>query len=235
MDNTFTMFTPVHLMMVLANLGFGAILIIAAARTKNPRTEWAIRLFIVVSIWFIWVYLRIYRITHDCFSIQEDLPLHLCGFSSFLIPLMLLNKNQKLYQINYYWGLGGATQALMTPSITEFKPWFLFWEFFFTHSMIVIGAIYATVIFKYRPTFKGLVWTWVLTASLLLPIGLINKWIGANYFFIAHKPETASLLDFMGPWPFYLIPLSGLAVVIFLIFYIPFPIAAWVKKRRIFP
>ncbi len=53
-----------------------------------------------------------------------------------------------------------------------------------------------------------------------------------RYFFICHKPPTASLLDLMGPWPWYLIPLSLVAVLMFLLFYSPYAIGDWLSSKR---
>jgi hypothetical integral membrane protein (TIGR02206 family) len=53
-------------------------------------------------------------------------------------------------------------------------------------------------------------------------VGLVNWLIGSNYMFIAHPPETASLIDVLGPWPWYLLSLEGIAVVVFLLLYLPY-------------
>ncbi|MFQ6614746.1 MAG: hypothetical protein ACE5D1_07880, partial [Fidelibacterota bacterium] len=62
---------------------------------------------------------------------------------------------------------------------------------------------------------------------------IINWLLGANYFFIAHKPETASIIDMMGPWPFYLLPLSLVALAIFFLSYLPFPVADRLRAYRV--
>ncbi len=230
-ENTFVMFGEQHLWGVVGNLGFGLILIVLGVLLKETKFEWYIRLIIIVSLWFIWVYLRIWRIQHDMFSVSENLPIHLCGFSSLLIPFMLINRNHKFYEVMYYWGMGGATQSMLTPTVERGFPHFLYFEFFFTHGMIIAGVLYATFVFRFSPTFKGLVRTWVITALLLIPIGLINMVLDSNYFFVAGKPDTPSLLDFLGPWPWYLIPLSGVAFIMFIVFWIPFPVRRLIKAR----
>ncbi|MFQ6605696.1 MAG: TIGR02206 family membrane protein [Fidelibacterota bacterium] len=232
MNHPFVMFSAAHFYVVVLNLAFGAILIYIGVKTRGTPVETAIRLFLVGALWFIWVYLRVWRIRHEMFSIQEDLPIHLCGFSSFLVPIMLLNKDFKFYEVMYYWGLGGATQSLLTPTVEQGFPHFLFFEFFFTHALIITGVLYATFVFRYQPTFRGLWNTWLFTAFLLIPIGIINHELNANYFFIAGKPDTASLLDILGPWPWYLISLSGVAFLIFVLCWLPFFIMDRIRKRK---
>jgi len=51
--------------------------------------------------------------------------------------------------------------------------------------------------------------------------------IGSNYLFIAHKPETASLLDVLPPWPYYIAYIEVIGLVMCLILYIPFMIKDW--------
>jgi len=61
-------------------------------------------------------------------------------------------------------------------------------------------------------------------------VGLVNWAIGSNYLFIAHKPETASLLDVLPPWPWYILYIEGLGILFVLLFYLPFAIIDWRKK-----
>lgn len=235
MDKTFIMFGSDHLWVILIHIIVGTGMIIAARRTKeNPRTVWidtSVKWSIIIVLWGLFIAMRLYRMWDGSFALNKHLPLHLCGFSSALIPLLLIRPNPGLYQLMWYWGIGGATQSLLTPTVQEGFPNFYFFEFFMTHSFIIIGVVYAMVNFGYRPTIKGMFRTYAVTVLLLVPVGLINKWLGSNYLFVAHKPESASLLDFMGPWPWYLLPLSLVALIIFYLSYVPFPLTKRFRLR----
>jgi hypothetical integral membrane protein (TIGR02206 family) len=50
-------------------------------------------------------------------------------------------------------------------------------------------------------------------------IYLLNKRIGSNYLYIMKKPENASLLDFLGAWPWYLLWMEVFMIASFLILY----------------
>lgn len=63
-------------------------------------------------------------------------------------------------------------------------------------------------------------------------VGAINTLIGNNHLFIAHKPETASLIDDLGPWPWYILVLEGVGLVLFTLLYVPFALNDFSRRRR---
>lgn len=190
--------------------------------------EFKIRLILGAMIWGQEIALNVYRIMYQEWYFSNSLPFHLCGFAVLLLPVMLYRKKYSLYEILYFWGLAGATQALLTPNIDVGFPHFRFLQFFISHGLIVFTVVYATVVWNYVPTLRSLFKASILTLFLLFPIGLINKITHGNYFFIAHKPETASVLDYFGPWPWYILPMIGMGVLMFLVVYSP----VGLRKKR---
>jgi hypothetical integral membrane protein (TIGR02206 family) len=87
---------------------------------------------------------------------------------------------------------------------------------------MVVAIIYATVVYGMRPTWQSL---WRAFGALIIfflvtiPVNLI---LDANYFWILKKPPTASLLDYFGPWPWYLLTTTFFALVHFYLVYLPF-------------
>jgi hypothetical integral membrane protein (TIGR02206 family) len=209
------------LLLIVVVSAFGPLLI---KRYFTDKMEYYFRIGLIVLIWGQEIALNLWRIHYNVWDVKESLTLHLCGLAILVLPIMLATKKYFLYELTYFWGIGGATQALLTPNIIEAFPHFRFFQFFLSHGLIVFTVIYATVIFKFQPTFRSVGKAFLVTVFLMVPIGIINAVLDSNYFFIAHKPETPSLLDIMGPWPWYLIPLIGLGAVIFLLVYLPFPL-----------
>ena len=66
---------------------------------------------------------------------------------------------------------------------------------------------------------------------LLVTVGTVNFLTGGNYMFLARKPETASLLDVLGPYPWYLLSLEAVALLLFLVLYLPFAISDRVRRK----
>jgi len=227
MENAFVMFGRNHLAALAVIVFLSATGPQLIRRLATDVFERNFRYALAALIWGQEIILYIYRISNDIWTVQENLSLHLCGMSIIVLPVMLIRKNYFLYELTYFWGLAGATQALLTPNTTVDFPHFLFLQFFLSHGIIIFAVIYATVIFGFRPTAKSGVKAFFITLFLLLPIGVINWLIKSNYFFIAHKPDSASVLDIMGPWPWYLLGMIGMGALMFTVVYLP---SAFLRK-----
>jgi len=157
------------------------------------------------------------------FSPEQSLPLQLCSISYILTIVMLFYPSYRLYEFLYFAGVGGAVQALLTPAaILSGFPHFTYFYFFIGHGAIVWVALYMTWVYGYRPTWHS-IWRTLLYLNVLLAVIVPVNWItGGNYLFVAEKPSGDSLLNFLGPWPWYLVSLEGVAAVLFVILYLPF-------------
>ncbi|GGD66844.1 YwaF family protein [Paenibacillus nasutitermitis] len=166
--------------------------------------------------------LNIWYAAEGVYRVKSTLPLELCSISLYLCILMLLTRSQRLFQIAYFTGIGGAIQALLTPVLYYGYPHFRFIEFFTAHIVIILSVLYMVWVEGFRPTMKSIAITMAFLNVLLVIVLLVNNLTGGNYMFLTGKPETASLLDFLGPYPWYLLSLEAAAVVMFLILYLPF-------------
>ena len=71
--------------------------------------------------------------------------------------------------------------------------------------------------------------TITVTISTIVIIALFNWVVGANYLFICYKPVNGSIIDFLGPWPWYVLSLEGVGLFSFLIYYLP-----WLIRDKLF-
>jgi len=160
------------------------------------------------------------------------LPLHLCTLAVYLTAWMLVTRAQRVYEVVYFWGLGGTTQALATPEIAHGFPSPDFVLFFVGHGLIVVGVLYGTLVYRLRPYPVSILRVTLITFALAVATLLVNLWLGTNFMFLMAKPAGASLMDWMGPWPWYWIPLIGVALLAFLILYLPYYVHDRVNAAR---
>jgi hypothetical integral membrane protein (TIGR02206 family) len=162
-----------------------------------------------------------YVLTNN-WSAAEVLPLQLCSVSLLAAILMLLARSYRIYEITYFWGVGGAGQAMLTPELFYPFPHFRFFHFFVAHMAIILACLHMTWVEQYKPSVRSL-WKAFGMLNVLLVIALIvNHITGGNYLFVSYKPSNPSLLDYLGPFPWYIVSLEAVALLLFYVLYLPF-------------
>ena len=216
MESAFKMFSTVHItsMITLALL----ILLLFLSRNKWSTQQqkvhlserfFALILFIIDGCYYIWL------VQTGRWDWGSSLPLELCSISLIVTILLLWTGNNKFYSFVFFAGIGGAIQAVATPVLDMNFPHFRFFHFFYTHFGIILTALYFTWVKGYRPTFKGVIQT-MITLNVLLPfLFAINLLKEGNYMFLQQKPRGGSLLDFLGPYPWYVLSLEFVTFSVF--------------------
>lgn len=222
----FQLFGPSHLAALVALLVLNIILI----RTRNSdekakeKIRWILAFILMCNevAWHVW------NIMVGTWSIQTMLPLHLCSILVWLGAIMLVTKDQRIYEFMYLLGIGGAIQALATPDLGIYGfPHFRFFQTFISHGLIVTSAIYMTVVEGFRPQWKSLLRVAIWMNIYTLIVYFINDTIGSNYLMVNGKPDTPSLLDLLPPWPIYIVYMEIIGVITMLVLYFPFAIQDW--------
>lgn len=227
----FALFGTPHLIalgiVLLANVAL-VLLRTASERTKTTfRYGLAAVLVLNELAWHLWNW------KVGQWTLQTMLPFHLCSALIWLSAYMLITKNRAIYEFAYLLGIAGALQALLTPDAGMWGfPHFRFFQVMISHGAIVAAAIYMTVVEGYRLTWPSVKRVLVGSYLYLLNVWVINDVVGSNYMFIARKPDTASLLDVLPPWPWYIPIIIALAFAFILLFYAPFAIKDMTRKRE---
>ena len=174
---------------------------------------------VVGANYCIWLLLEILAGTFD---MKIHLPFQLCRVANILIPFIMIYKSDRVYQIIYFWGMSGVFQGLITPDIINDFPHFHFFRFWVGHDGMIIALVYATVVYGMRPKVESIKSAFIALNLFLLVSILANFILDANYFWICEKPPMPSLLDYLGPWPWYILAAELVALLHFLVAYIPF-------------
>lgn len=216
LESAFEMFSAIHIVSVII-LGLLILLLffsrnrwsIQQKRVQFMERFFALTLFIMEGCYYIWL------VQSGRWDWGNSLPFELCSISLIVTVVLLWTGNKKLYPFVFYAGIGGAIQAVFTPVLDMNFPHFRFFHFFYTHFGIILTALYFTWMKGYRPTFKGVFQT-MITLNLLLPfLFAINFLVEGNYMFLQEKPRGGSVLDFLGPHPWYILSLEFVAFIVF--------------------
>lgn len=140
-------------------------------------------------------------------QIAYSLPLQLSDLAPYASAYALWSGRRWAFSLTYYWGITLSTQALLTPVLNapDF-PGVEFLAFFAIHVLVVWAAIFLTWGLGMRPSWSSYWFTVAVTACWAAAMLVLNAIIGTNYGFLSAKPSTGSILDLLGPWPWYLIP-----------------------------
>jgi hypothetical integral membrane protein (TIGR02206 family) len=144
-----------------------------------------------------------------------SVPLQLTDLATVVAAYALWSHKQWAYALTYYWGLVLSTQALISPALQspDFQH-YQFLAFWAIHMLVVWAAIYLTWGLGMRPDWRSFRIAVAVTAAWAAITFTFNTFAGTNYGFVNRKPSTASLLDVMGPWPWYVFVGAALILIV---------------------
>jgi hypothetical integral membrane protein (TIGR02206 family) len=156
-------------------------------------------------------------------SVQASLPLALCDVALVVAAAACWFPGQALLvELTYFWGLTGTLQAVLTPDLGVGFPHLEFFEFVVGHVGIVVAACYLVVGLRLVPRAGSVTRVFAITVAYAACLGAFDWLTGSNYMFLAAPPQSASLLSVLGPWPWYILSASAVALVMLVLLDAPF-------------
>ena len=113
-------------------------------------------------------------------SISRDLPLHMCGLSVIGTSWVLIKKNQLVFELCYFWGLGGALQAILTPDSTNILDHFYLFSFMASHGLIVLNISFLIFVEGMVLRKWALLRAIIITELILVIVYIINLILGST-------------------------------------------------------
>lgn len=214
------LFGPAHLLILilfpLVGLGLAQWCRRGPGAARSIRYTLATFLAVNEVIWYI------YRIRTEGFRFPEGLPLNLCDVMLWVTVVAVYTLKPLAFEAAYYAGLTGMGMALLTPDL--WAPLLSYPTiYFFSAHGTAIAAILMLVWAKLAAPRPGSWWKILAILNVYAAvIGLFDAIFKTNYMYLCEKPAAASLLDYFGPWPYYLIPAELVAVVLFWLLWLPF-------------
>lgn len=196
---------------VLVLFVLGTIVLVAVGRGQSDESARRLSRVFAVVVLAVQLAIQVYSMTR--WSIQHSLPLQLSDLAGYASAYALWSHRRWACSLMYYWGLTLSTQALLTPVLRgpDFpdEGFLAFWTI---HLLVVWAAIYLTWGRRMGPTWRDLRFAVLVTMCWAGAMLVFNAVVGTNYGFLNAKPVQRSLLDVLGPWPWYVV--SELALVI---------------------
>ena len=148
-------------------------------------------------------------------SVRSNLPLHLTDAVTVVAVVALWRPRPLLVEIVYFWALTASLQAVVTPDLGQPFPSIFYFTYFATHVGVVVAACLITFGLQLTPRPDAMWRVYMVTAAYAAFVGVADLITGANYMYLRHKPERSSLLDVMGPWPWYIVAGAAFGLIVF--------------------
>jgi len=206
----------------LAILVVVAMLLCVAARRAPGRWIDAVAAIIALTLVVAELSWQPYVVANKTWSAAASLPVQLCDVAGFVAAAALLWRQLVLVEVAYFWGLGGTLQAVLTPDLKDHFPSFPYLQFYVTHDLVILAALFLVFGLALQPRPDAVRRIFVLTVVFAIVVGLVDLATGGNYMYLRQVPASGSLLDLMGPWPWYIATGALLTLVVLAILNAPF-------------
>ena len=217
----FVIFGRTHLLSlaVLAVLGF---LTLRLGQSGSEETRRRIKGGMSAVLLITFVEGHFWYAFHGEWVVAERLPLHMCGAMVWVSLYGLWTNRPWTRPLMYYMGIAGAIQGVLQPDSPYALPHVRFVSTMLSHTTLVVAGLWVILVERYTPDLRSTLRTFALVHVYAAVVFVFNLLVGSNYLYIVEKPESASLMDVFPEWPWYLLVLEGLLLVIVAGMYLPF-------------
>ena len=207
-------FSPPHLA-ALAVLVFVAALSVWSARHRPGRWQTIFSAALAALIFGGWAGEYVADAVVGTWSVHYTLPLQLTDAVSAVAIATLLTKRRLLIELTYFWAFTASLQAVLTPDLAQSFPSVFYFTYFTYHVGVIVAACFLVFGCRLYPR-RGAIWrVFAITLAWAAVAGIGDVLTGGNYMYLRAKPVHSSLLNVLGPWPWYIVSTAavGLAML----------------------
>jgi hypothetical integral membrane protein (TIGR02206 family) len=149
-------------------------------------------------------------------SVKYTLPLQLTDAVSAMAITALLTRRRLLVELTYFWAFTASLQAALTPDLAQAFPSIFYFTYFTYHVGAIVAACLLVFGCRLYPRHDAIWRVYGLTLCWAALAGLGDVITGGNYMYLRSKPVQHSLLNVMGPWPWYIASGAAVGLLMFL-------------------
>lgn len=211
------LFSPEHLAAIAAT-ALAASALVAGPRRCSATTASRISRALAVVILAGFAIEQITYVSRGEWSARVNLPLQLSDAVTLVSVAALWRPRAGLLtELVFFWAFSASLQGLLTPDLPDTFPDVLYFTYFATHGGVIVAACLLVLGLRIAPR-RWAVWrVYGLTAAfaVLAAAGCVAS--GGNYMFLRRKPSTGSILDPLGPWPWYILGAAAIGLAMLLV------------------
>jgi hypothetical integral membrane protein (TIGR02206 family) len=215
---------PAHLAIVLAIPAVAGVLSWGARRRPEAVRPIALALAGAIAVNELAWYVHVLRAGGLRFP--HGLPLDLCDVVLWVTVYALARPSAPARDVAWFLGIAGSGMAVLTPDLEGPLPSYPAVKFFVSHGGIVAAALFLAWSRAHRPGPRSWWRVFLWTNAYAALVGAFNAAFGTNYMYLCEKPASATLLDWLGPWPWYVLAAEPVALALLALLYLPFRGAA---------
>ncbi|MBE3132012.1 MAG: TIGR02206 family membrane protein [Acidobacteria bacterium] len=239
--------SPAHLVPLAVVLALCIAVPLAVRRTRSDLVRDRVAFAITLLLWVHEIVYEIYWFAIGAWTVGNCLLLHMCALALMFLPVLYFSRDgsfrQTLFELLCFFGLGGAMQALFAPDIGMHGfPELKYFNYFISHGTIVLGMVYAAVLYRFELTWRswirfavGTIGATMAAYGLDLLLRFLPPYEVGNYFMMGYPPPTGSVIDvfasIFGPAPRYLAGLALMGLALFGLLYLPYAIRRLARRR----
>lgn len=207
-------FSPPHLA-ALAVLLIASILSVWAARRNWVGSAYCRLLALLILA--AWAGEYVADAINGIYTAKYTLPLQLTDIISLTAVIALWTRRRLAVELLYFWSVSASLQALFTPDLGENFPSVYYFTYFVYHIGAVVAALVLVFGFRIYPRPRAALKVFVITLAWAAVAGIGDVVTKGNYMYLRAKPIHGSLLNVMGPWPWYIATTAALALAMLLV------------------
>lgn len=195
----------------------GALLLAKLPRRLSPTRATTLARALALLILMAFVAEQLTYIARGEWRVRVNLPLQLSDVVTLVAVAALWRPRPGLMtELVWFWGLTATLQALLTPDLNDTYPDVLYFTYFVTHGGVILAASLLVLGLRLVPR-RWAVWRvygLTIVVAAVAAAGCLAT--GGNYMFLRRKPSSGSILDPLGPWPWYVLAAAVLGLAMLL-------------------